>query len=122
MKRNWYAVCLLLLLAVTLYSAGRFMNSSTQILQNELDAAYDKATTGDYCEASQLFRGIVLQSEEYSRLWLLLVRRSLVDQLNQTLATIPSYVSEENLADLAVETARAHAQVKQIGQSFFSWF
>ena len=52
----------------------------------------------------------------------LVVRRTLVDQFNQTLATLPAYATAENRADLAVETARACTQLQQIRQSFFSRF
>ena len=50
------------------------------------------------------------------------MRRTLVDQFNQTLATLPAYATADNRADLAVETARACTQLQQIRQSFFSRF
>lgn len=122
MNRNWYAGILLVLLAGTLYISGQYINVSTQGLEQDLCAAYHIAETGAYTDAEQSFQKAADKAEENSKLWLLLIRRSLVDQLNQTLATIPSYVSRENMADLAVETARACTQVQQIRQSFFSWF
>lgn len=122
MKRNWYAIILLGILAVVLYTAGYYIDFSTQKMQENLQAAYKYAEEENYPQSCQTFKTIAKQARSTSQIWLLLVRRSLVDQLNQTLATIPSYVSKENLADLAVETARACAQVEQIRQSFFSWF
>ncbi len=122
MNRNWYAGILLVFLALTLYLSGRYINASTQKLEQDLCAAYRDAETGAYIAAEQAFQKAADKAEESSKIWFLLIRRSLVDQLNQTLATIPSYVSRENMADLAVETARACTQVRQIRQSFFSWF
>jgi len=122
MRRNWYAVALLVLLAIVLYAASRYMNTSTKALDTELGTAYTYAEAQDYDGARAAFTLAACHAEDYSHIWMLLTRRSLVDQLNQTLATIPSYVSEDNMADLAVETARARTQVRQINQSFFSWF
>lgn len=122
MRRNWYAVALLLLLALALCSAGNYIARSTQQLEQDLSAAYACAEARQFSAAKGAYHAAANQSKQASAIWYLLIRRSLVDQLNQTLATIPSYVSEENLADLAVETARAREQVSQIRQSFFSWF
>lgn len=122
MNRNWYAAFLLAVLIFLLYIAGRYVDNNTQTLTRELDVAYNLAVSGEYEQAKQAFQKAAQRSEENSPVWMLLIRRSLVDQLNQTLATIPSYVSAENLADLAVETARARTQAQQIRESFFSWF
>lgn len=122
MKRNWYAALLLGILIITLLVAGIYITSSTQTVQNRLQTAYNYAESGEYTRSRQAFEATAEQTESLSQIWFLLIRRSLIDQLNQTLATIPSYVSEENMADLAVETSRACAQVEQIRQSFFSWF
>lgn len=122
MKRNWYATVLLVLLAFILYVAGAYMTCTTQRLYQDLQTAYSYAESEHYAQAEQAFKNISEQAETHSKIWILLIRRSLVDQLNQTLATLPSYVSEDNLADLAVETARASTQVDQIRRSFFSWF
>lgn len=122
MRRNWYAAALLLILALALCGAGKFVATSTSQLDNALSAAYTCAETRQFAEAKQAYMTAANQSKQNSEIWYLLIRRSLVDQLNQTLATIPSYVNEDNLADLAVETARAKEQVCQIRQSFFSWF
>lgn len=121
-RRNWYAAALLLILACVLCSAGKYVTASTRQLDNDLREAYAYAELGQFAEAKQAYAAAAHQSKQKSEIWYLLIRRSLVDQLNQTLATIPSYVSEDNLADLAVETARAREQVCQISQSFFSWF
>jgi len=121
-NRNWYALALLFLLAVGLFSAGRFVDASICQIDVGLDQAYACANAGDFAEARQLYRKTAAQAREYSPVWILLIRRNLIDQLNQTLATIPAYAIPENQSDLAVETARARTQALQIRQSFFSWF
>lgn len=122
MNRNWYALALLFLLAVGLVSAGRFVDTSINRIDEGLEQAYSCAETGNFSEARQLYLTTARQARTYSPWWILLVRRNLIDQLNQTLATIPSYAIPENRSDLAVETARARTQAQQIRQSFFSWF
>ena len=122
MNRNWYATILLAVLFLTLYGAGIYLDRNVQALTQQLDTAYSLAEAGNYRQAQQIYEETAEQSAQSSTVWMLLVRRSLVDQLNQTLATIPSYVSAENMADLAVETSRARAQAQQIRASFFSWF
>lgn len=122
MNRNWYALLLLVLLVIGLYSAGRYMDISLQTIDQGLEQAYACAEEGDYLTARQAFQAVSQKAEDYSPIWMLLVRRNLVDQLNQTLATIPAYATQENHSDLSVETLRARAQTAQIRQSFFSWF
>ena len=122
MNRNWYATILLAVLFLTLYGAGIYLDRNVQALTQQLDTAYSLAEAGNYRQAQQVYEETAEQSAQSSTVWMLLVRRSLVDQLNQTLAPIPSYVSAENMADLAVETSRARAQAQQIRASFFSWF
>lgn len=122
MNRNWYATILLAVLFLTLYGGGIYLDRNVQALTQQLDTAYSLAEAGNYRQAQQVYEETAEQSAQSSTVWMLLVRRSLVDQLNQTLATIPSYVSAENMADLAVETSRARAQAQQIRASFFSWF
>ena len=122
MNRNWYATILLAVLFLTLYGAGIYLDRNVQALTQQLDTGYSLAEAGNYRQAQQVYEETAEQSAQSSTVWMLLVRRSLVDQLNQTLATIPSYVSAENMADLAVETSRARAQAQQIRASFFSWF
>lgn len=122
MNRNWYALGLLAVLAVGLCIAGRFVNTSIRSVDEDLTLAYSCAVSGEYHTAQQQFDDVADKAQRYSPLWMLLVRRNLVDQLNQTLATIPAYATKENQSDLAVETARARTQAEQIRQSFFSWF
>lgn len=122
MNRNWYAVALLFVLTVSLCLSGWYVHTTIGYLDADLSYAFSCAETGDYAKAKEQFIQTANEAEAYSRLWVLLIRRSLIDQLNQTLATIPSYATSENHSDLAVETARARAQAQQIRQSFFSCF
>lgn len=122
MNRKWYALALLLLLTAVLCLAGHFMQVSIGEMQDSLEVAYRFAENGEYPKARQAFEATAQKAVSYSPFWILLVRRNLVDQFNQTLATIPSYATQENQSDLAVETARAQTQALQIQQSFFSWF
>ena len=119
MNRNWYAALLICLLGVALFFSARFMDQSVPGLDRDLENAYACALNEDFATAKTAFHAAAAQAEQVSRLWFLLVRRSLVDQLNQTLATLPAYCSRENLSDLAVEVARARAQLRQLRQSFF---
>lgn len=122
MNRNWYAVALLFVLILSLFLSGWYMHTTLEQLDTDLNRAFACAEAGDYRQARQNFLETADKAEQCSHLWVLLVRRSLIDQLNQTLATIPSYATAENHSDLAVETARARAQARQIRQSFFSCF
>lgn len=56
------------------------------------------------------------------RLLALLVRRNIIDQLNQTMAVLPPCAEADSLADLEMETQRACAQIAQVRQSFFGGF
>lgn len=98
------------------------MNTSFDVIDQGIQQAYGYAAAGNYDEAQQAFGAVAKTAERYTPFWILLVRRNLIDQLNQTLATIPSYATQENRSDLAVETARAKTQADQIRRSFFSWF
>ena len=52
----------------------------------------------------------------------LLVRRNALDRMNETMAVLPQYANPENQADLAVEAARALAQIDQLEQCFTGTF
>ena len=108
MSRNRYAVILLVVLALTLWLAGRYVNRTTATLCNELQTACTLAETGQMPQASKVLG--------------MLVRRNLIDQMNQTLSLLPGCAKEENLTDLTLETDRACCQLQQIQQSFFGSF
>lgn len=122
MNRNWYALILVCLLGIGMWRAGLFVDHSIREIESDLAQAYSLAQAQHYNQATQAFDNVIQKANACRPFWTLLVRRSLVDQLNQTLATIPFYTTPENQSDLAVETARAQTQARQIRQSFFSWF
>lgn len=122
MSRNRYAVLLLTVLALTLWLAGRYVDRTTAALSRELQAACTLAEAGQTQEALQCYLAVISDAEDCSKVLGLLVRRNLIDQMNQTLSILPRCASCENLADLTIETARACCQLQQIRQSFFGCF
>ena len=56
LNRNWYAAVLLLVLAVALCGAGRYVETSTGQLRQQLNCAYAAAETGHYTEAQRAYR------------------------------------------------------------------
>ena len=73
-------------------------------------------------QARQAYDCIIARAADASGTLGLLVRRNLIDQMNQTLSVLPRCAEGENLADLTIETARACCQLQQIRQSFFGCF
>lgn len=122
MKRNLYAVLLLALLAAFLADAGLYLRGTVRNLDSRLALAYRQAEAGHYEQAQADYRQIAQDAQLKSGCLSLFIRRSLLDQLAQTLATLPSYADAEHLADLSVETARARAQLQQLQTSFFGGF
>ncbi len=122
MSRNRYAVILLVVLALALWLAGRYVNRTTAALCNELQAACALAETGQAPQALQRYQAITANAADNGKVLGLLVRRNLIDQLNQTLSLLPGCAKEENLTDLTLETNRACCQLQQIRQSFFGSF
>ena len=116
MSRNRYAVILLVVLALTLWLAGRYVNRTTATLCNELQTACTLAETG------QAYRAAADNAAQANKVLGMLVRRNLIDQMNQTLSLLPGCAKEENLTDLTLETDRACCQLQQIQQSFFGSF
>lgn len=47
MKRNWYAVVILLMLCLLLLAAGRYVDRTTEALVQQVQAAYALAMQGD---------------------------------------------------------------------------
>lgn len=122
MSRNRYAILLLAVLAVTLWLAGRYVNHTTAALCSELQAACALAEAGQMQQAFHTYQAAAARAADASR-WLgLLVRRNLIDQMNQTLSILPGCAKRASLTDLTLETARACCQLQQIQQSFFGSF
>ena len=91
MKRNWYAVVILLMLCLLLLAAGRYVDRTTEALVQQVQAAYALAMQGD-CPAARRAYGM---------------------------AVLPPCAETDSLADLEMETQRACTQIEQVRQSFF---
>ena len=120
MKRNWYAAVILLILALLLWGAGRYVNRTTDAMQQELRAAYALAVQGKLPAARRAYEAAAAEAEQSCKWMSLLVRRNILDQLVQTLAVLPPCAEADSLPDLEMETQRACTQIEQVRQSFFS--
>lgn len=120
MKRNWYAAVILLVLALLLLSAGRYVDRTTDAMQQALRAAYALAVQGELPAARRAYEAAAAKAQDTSKVLTLLVRRNIIDQLNQTLAVLPPCAEADSLPDLEMETQRACTQIEQVRQSFFS--
>ncbi|WP_455500847.1 DUF4363 family protein [Gemmiger sp.] len=122
MKRNWYAAVILLALCLLLTMAGQYVVGTTDAMQRDVRAAYTLAEQGNYPAARRAYDTAAAKALEASSILNLLVRRNILDQLNQTLAVLPPCAEADSLADLEMETQRACAQIEQVRQSFFGGF
>lgn len=118
-KRTLCALLLLALLAAFAVLAGRTLRAFGAQLDRQLAQAQALAEADRYAEAKALYRNALQAEQQHEPLLTLLVRRNLLDQLVQTLATLPCYADVDHTADLAVETARARIQLSQLCRSFF---
>lgn len=122
MSRNRYAVILLVVLALTLWLAGRYVNRTTATLCNELQTACTLAETGQMPQAQQAYRAAADNAAQASKVLGMLVRRNLIDQMNQTLSLLPGCAKEENLTDLTLETDRPAASCNRYSNHFSAVF
>lgn len=122
MKRSLSALLLLAGLAAALGAAGLYLGQSTARVDAVLQTACVLAQNGQYKTSAAAYREAAAEAEHSMRLWGLLVRRNTLEALGQTLACLPGYARQENLADLWVETARARCQLRQLTASFFGSF
>lgn len=122
MKRNWYAAAILLALCLLLILSGRYVDRTTENMQQEVRAAYALAVQGNLPAARLAYAHAADKAQDTSKVLNLLVRRNIIDQLNQTLAVLPPCAEADSLADLEMETQRACAQIEQVRQSFFGGF
>ena len=122
MKRNWYAIAILVLLAAVLLGCKQYVSATAGSLRAQVQSAYAQTLTQQYPQAQQAFRQAAHSARQASKKLGLLVRRNTLEALGQTLACLPGYARQENLADLWVETARARCQLRQLTASFFGSF
>lgn len=122
MKRSLSALLLLAALVAALGAAGIYLRQSTARVDTALQIACVLAQNGQYKTSAAAYREAAAEAEHAMRLWGLLVRRNTLEALQQTLACLPGYAQQDNLADLWVETARARCQLRQLTASFFGSF
>ncbi len=121
MKRNRYAVILLVLLALLLGGAGLYVRSAAAGLRREIGDAYRIALAQDYEGARRAFAAAAQDTAARAPWLRLIIRRGLVDKVEETAATLADYATPDNAADLAVETDRVYTQLKQLEASFFGF-
>ena len=115
MKRNWYAIAILVLLAAVLLGCKQYVSATAGSLRAQVQSAYAQTLT-------QHFRQAARSARQASKKLGLLVRRNALDRMNETMAVLPQYANPENQADLAVEAARVLAQIDQLEQCFTGTF
>ena len=119
MKRNWYAIAILVLLAAVLLGCKQYVSATAGSLRAQVQSAYAQTLTQQY---QQAFRQAAHSARQASKKLGLLVRRNALDRMNETMAVLPQYANPENQADLAVEAARVLAQIDQLEQCFTGTF
>ena len=117
MKRNWYAIAILVLLAAVLLPWFVRLVELISPKGPELEII-----SRQYPQAQQAFRQAAHSARQASKKLGLLVRRNALDRMNETMAVLPQYANPENQADLAVEAARVLAQIDQLEQCFTGTF
>ena len=103
MKRNWYAIAILVLLAAVLLGCKQYVSATAGSLRAQVQSAYAQTLTQQYPQAQQAFRQAAHSARQASKKLGLLVRRNALDRMNETMAVLPQYANPENQADLAVE-------------------
>ena len=121
MKRNWYAIAILVLLAAVLLGCKQYVSATAGSLRAQVQSAYAQTLT-QHPQAQQAFRQAAHSARQASKKLGLLVRRNALDRMNETMAVLPQYANPENQADLAVEAARVLAQIDQLEQCFTGTF
>ena len=120
MKRNWYAIAILVLLAAVLLGCKQYVSATAGSLRAQVQSAYAQTLTQQYPQ--EAFRQAAHSARQASKKLGLLVRRNALDRMNETMAVLPQYANPENQADLAVEAARVLAQIDQLEQCFTGTF
>lgn len=122
MKRNLYAVLLLILVVCIVASSGWYVSRCAKQNRVRIESAYQSALRGEYDTAKQEFSAVANTSQRQSKLLFLLVRRSILDEINESLSLLDRYSTPDNLADLGAETARVTSQLEQLEDSFWAIF
>ena len=122
MRRNYCAAALLFLLVLLTALSGAAVSRYTQTAVRTLVLVQTCAREGDYAAACSALDAVVRQTERQTPYLALILRRNLLDKINETLHTPSGYASQENQADLEVELARAMEQLSQLHDAYFAWF
>lgn len=122
MKRNWYAVAILAFLAIFLLGCQSYVHRTSQSLQSEVRQAYTQTLKLDYQGARKTLAEAQCHAKQASSILCLVVRRTALERMNETMSVLSGYANPDNQADLAVEVARACAQIEQMEKSFLGVF
>lgn len=122
MKRNWYAVTILAFLTIFLLGCQSYVHKTSQSLQNEVRQAYTQTLKLDYQGARKTLAEAQSHAKQASSILCLVVRRTALERVNETMSVLSGYANPDNQADLAVEVARACAQIEQMENSFLGVF
>ena len=130
MKRNWYAIAILVLLAAVLLGCKQYVSATAGSLRAQVrlsnPSSRASCSAGKACSprARRCSQPALTSchSTQASKKLGLLVRRNALDRMNETMAVLPQYANPENQADLAVEAARVLAQIDQLEQCFTGTF
>ena len=122
MKRNWYAVTILAFLTIFLLGCQSYVHKTSQSLQNEVRQAYTQTLKLNYQGARKTLAEAQSHAKQASSILCLVVRRTALERVNETMSVLSGYANPDNQADLAVEVARACAQIEQMEKSFLGVF
>ncbi len=122
MKRNWYAAAILLLLILALFGCNDYVRHTAQSMREDVQLAYSYAQQSDFAASREAYEKAADNAKIRCRRLEILIRRSLLDKVNETMAVLSSYAQPDNLSDLAVETARVNALIDQMENSFVGCF
>ena len=82
MKRNWYAIAILVLLAAVLLGCKQYVSATAGSLRAQVQSAYAQTLTQQYPQAQQAFRQAAHSARQASKKLGLLVRRNALDRMN----------------------------------------
>ena len=108
-----------MLLAIFLSGSATYVHETSDRLRRDVGEAHASALLDDFDGARRAYQATALAAKKQGFALRLLVRRTVVDKVEETLAVLPHYAAPDNAADLAVETARAVALIDQMEASFF---
>ena len=115
MKRNWYAIAILVLLAAVLLGCKQYVSATAGSLRAQVQSAYAQTLTQQYPQAQQAFRLAAHSARQASKKLGLLVRRNALDRMNETMAA----ARQNTGTGLG---ARVLAQIDQLEQCFTGTF